>query len=122
MRIAALILGIIGGIAGLIGAVSAFALGGLASAMGGAAGPSGTEVVGLAGTAFVASLVGLVGASLALAKPKAAGILMLLAAVAGTIGISFAYAIAAPLLFVGGLLALFARRPSVEARRLSTTP
>lgn len=106
MRIAALILGILGGLFGLGGAVFALGVGGVASAL---QMDQGKAVVGLGFAAIPLAILGVVGGALALARPKLAGVLMLVSAVGGTIAISAGYVIAAPLLAVGGLLALFSR-------------
>ncbi|MDI3328374.1 MAG: DUF4064 domain-containing protein [Alicyclobacillaceae bacterium] len=107
MQIAALVLGIIGGLAGIGGAVFALFVGGIGSAFG--AEGSGT-VVGLGLMAIVSSILGIVGGALAMSRPKAAGILMLVSAVAGAVFISFGYVVAFPCLLVGGILALVASR------------
>jgi hypothetical protein len=110
MAIAALILGIIGGIAGLVGAGFALVVGGLGSAFS-ASGAS--TVLGGAVAAVVFSVLGIVGGALSLKWPKTAGGLMLVAAVGGGIGVFVAYAVAFPLLLVGGILALVSSRSSV---------
>jgi hypothetical protein len=95
MKIAALILGIIGGIAGLIGSIFAMGIG----AVGG-----GTTGNGIA--ALVFSLLGIVAGSLVLAKPKPAGILLIIASVGGLIAVFVAYIIAFPLLLTSGIMGL----------------
>jgi len=107
MRIASLILGIIGGLAGIVGAVFALFTGGVAGAFG-VEGSS--TVVGLGFSAMFFSLLGLVGGALALSKPKAAGVMMIISAIGGLISISMGYIIAFPLLLVAGILALFGHR------------
>lgn len=107
MKIAALILGIIGGIAGLIGSVMAMMLGGLGSAMGG---EGATTVTNLGWVALLLSIVAIVGGSMALAKPKVAGIMMLVCGIGGFISISLGYIVAGPLIIVGGVLALAGSR------------
>jgi len=99
MKIAALILGILGGIAGLFGAMFAMGLG----AVGG-----GTAGNGIA--ALIFSILGIVGGSMAIAKPKAAGIMMLIATIGGFIAVFVGYIVAAPLLLVGGILSLVAAK------------
>lgn len=107
MRTAAMVLGIIGGLAGLGGAIFALTVGGLGAAFGG----EGAEtVIGLGWAAMGISLVGLVAAALSKARPKAAGIVMILAGVAGFIAISMGYIIAGPLLIIAGILAIRGRR------------
>ena len=59
--------------------------------------------------AFVASVVGLVGGAIAIAQPKAAAILMLVAAIVGVISISAAFVPATILLLIAALLAFLGR-------------
>jgi len=84
-------------------------LGGIGSAIGGEG--AGT-VATLGWVALLLSLVGIVGGSLALAKPKIAGIIMLLMGIGGLICISLGYVVAGPLLIIGGILALVGSRKS----------
>lgn len=112
MRLASLILGIIGGIAGFGGAVFALFVGGVGAAF--SASGSGT-VVGLGLAAIFFSLLGLVGGTLALNKPKIAGIMMLIAAFGGLISVSWGYVVAFPVLLVGGILALVGQKTKVSA-------
>lgn len=107
MKIAALILGIIGGIAGLVGAIMAMAIGGIGSAIGGEG--AGT-VTSLGWLALLFSVVAIIGGSLAIAKPKIAGIMMLFMGIGGFIAVSIGYIIAGPLLITGGILALVSGR------------
>lgn len=53
---------------------------------------------------------------MALAKPKAAGIMMLVAGIGGFIAISAGYIVGGPLLIVGGIFALLARKGKEEPR------
>ena len=107
MRIAALILGILGGIAGIIGGISVLFIGGVGTAfeLEGAA-----TLTGLGFAAIPLGILGIVGGALALGKPKAAGIIMLISAVGGVIAISAGYIVAFILLLVGGILALVGQR------------
>ena len=113
MKTAAMILGIIGGIAGLGGAIFVTCAGGIGAAFGA---EEGSSIVGLGLAALGLSLVGLVGGALALAKPKAAGIMMLVAGIGGFIAISAGYIVGGPLLIVGGILALLAKKGKEEPR------
>ena len=111
MRIAGLILGLIGGIAGIIGAFLALFVGGLGQAFG----AEGAKLVtGLAGLAFPFALLGIVGGAMALAKPKAAGIMMLISAIGGLIAISVGYILAFILLLVGGILSLSGQKELIK--------
>jgi hypothetical protein len=112
MRIAALILGILGGLLGLGGAITALFAGGVA----GAFNAEGAETVvnlGLAAIPF--AILGIVGGSLAMAKPKVAGWLMLISAIGGTIAISAGYILGGIMLFIAAIFAL------VEGRKTNKT-
>jgi hypothetical protein len=70
--------------------------------------------------ALVCSVLGIGGGALALAKPKLAGWLMLIAVIGGTIGIFVAYFVAGPLLLIGSVLAsLFSKHPLNGVGRIS---
>ncbi len=112
MKIASLILGILGGLAGIIGSIMVMLVGGIGSAFGSEG--SGT-VTSLGWVALLFSIIAIVGGSLAIAKPKIAGIMMLLMGVGGIICVSIGYVVAGPLLIIGGILAL------VGSRQLKTT-
>ena len=109
MRIAALILGILGGLAGLISAGIVLLFGGVGEMF--------YLEVDLSWAAIPAAIVGLVGAALSLAKPKAAGILMIGSAVAGVSFIYFGYLIPALLLLSGGIFALIGQKKPVEGAK-----
>lgn len=124
MRIAALILGLIGGIIGLFAAGIALGVG----ALGGATGVQGSDtVVGLGWAALALSVVGIVGGALALAKPRAAAVLLLLAGIGGLVAISLAYVVSGPLLIIAAVLAFLGRakkapRPVAIGAAPTTTP
>ena len=112
MRIAALVLGVLGGIGGFIGALIALFVAGVAEVAGELSGEgagAGEEIAVLGLVAFVASVVGLVGGAIAIPKPKAAAVLMLVAGIAGLIAISVAFIPATILLLIGALLAFLGR-------------
>lgn len=111
MRTAALILGILGGVFGLFGAGAALTIGGVGGAVG--AENAGT-VIGGGTAALILSVLGIIGGALALAKPKLAGWLMLISGIGGIIAIFVLYLVPGALLLVGGILALAARKASVE--------
>lgn len=94
MKMASLILGIIGGIFGLFGALFAIFVG-CAGAVFGVEDSS--TLVGLGLAAIFLSILGIVGGSLAIAKPKPAGIMMLIAGSGGVIVISAGHIIAGPI-------------------------
>ncbi len=106
MRIAALILGIIGGLAGIFGGGLTFTIGGLGQVfdMEDAA-----MVTNLGLAAVPAGTLGIIGGALALSKPKLAGILMLVSAIA-VIFVSALYSVAFVLLIVGAILAFLGHR------------
>lgn len=118
MRIAALIIGIIGALGGIGGALFALTIGGL----GGVFGAEGAEmVVGLGWAAIVISLIALVAAALAIAKPMVAGIIMIIAGVAGIISISYAYVIGGPLLIIAGILAIIGKKELTDTEPVKVT-
>ena len=106
MRIAALILGILGGLAGLISAAIVLLFGGV--------GEMYFLETDLSCAAIPAAIIGLVGAAFSLAKPKAAGIMMIISAAAGVCFIYYGYLIAAVLLLIGGIFALIGQRDCVK--------
>lgn len=107
MKVAGLILGLIGGVAGIFGSIFAFGVSGVGTVVGAEGAGS---LVGNGIAALIASLLGIVGGALAIAKPKIAGIFMLVAGVGGFIAVFVGYAVAAPLLIIGGILALVASK------------
>lgn len=115
MRGGALALGLTGGIIGLIAAVLALTVGGIGQAIQGSSADSTTQanfgmvVVG-GWVALGASIVGIIGGALAMGRPAAGGIMMLMAAIAGFVGVSLFYIISGPLLLVGAILAFVASR------------
>jgi hypothetical protein len=113
VRGGALALGLVGGVIGLVAAGFALAVGGIGTALNSSATSSGQTNFGMVTTggwiALGSSVVGLVGAALALAKPRLASLVMLVAAIGGFVGISLFYVVAGPLLLVGALLAFLGR-------------
>jgi hypothetical protein len=107
MSTAATILGLIGGIIGLFMAGVALVFGGIAAIVDPNTATYQYVVFG-GWTALAASAVGIVGASLSKPRPRLGALLMFLAALAGTIGVSLAYVIAGPLLLTGAILGLIA--------------
>jgi hypothetical protein len=106
MRVAALILGIVGGVLGLIASILAITVGGIGHAVGAS---NADQVTGLGFLAFACTIVGFVGAGLALAKPRMAALLLLIAGVVGFISISVFWLLSGPFLLVGALLAFLGR-------------
>ena len=107
MKIAGLILGILGGLGGLLGSLFAVSIGGLGAAF---QAEGAQEVVGLGGAAFVFAIIGIVGGALAMAKPKIAGWLLIIAAIGGLIAVSMAWIMAFPLLLIGGIILIIYAR------------
>ncbi|MBS4007490.1 MAG: DUF4064 domain-containing protein [Clostridium sp.] len=107
MRIAALILGILGGIIGMGGGFFAALFGGLGQAF---QAEGATMVTGLGLAAIPAGILGLVGGALAIARPKLAGLLMLISAVVGVILVSAAYIVASIFLVIGGIFAFIGNK------------
>lgn len=107
MRVAALVLGIIGGIAGIVGAVFALFVGGVGAVVGA---EGAQTVTGLGFAAIPLAILGIIGGAVAMAKPKAAGILMLISGIGGFIAISVGYIVAGPLLVIGGILAIVGQK------------
>jgi hypothetical protein len=120
MRLAALIIGLFGGVLGFIAAVIAASAGGLATAFGA---HGGHTVLWLSVSAFLAAVLGVIGAALAMSKPKAAWILLIIAAVWSVISTSAFGAPAGFLMFVAAVLAFIASRataaPSAAAGQTS---
>lgn len=116
MRVAALILGIIGGLAGIFGGGLTFTIGGLGQVfdMEDAA-----MVTNLGLAAVPAGALGIIGGALALSKPKLAGILMLVSAIAGLIFVSALYSVAFVLLIVGAILAFLGHRSLMREAKSS---
>src|SRR5579884_3315177 len=106
MRGTALGLGIAGGALGLIVSVIEWFIGGVGTAL--HAQGAGT-VSGLAWLALLAGVVGIVGGAMALARPRLAALLMLVACVVGFIAASLFWILSGVLLFVGALLAFLGR-------------
>jgi MFS family permease len=103
METASLVLGIIGGIAGIFGALFAIFVGGVGGAFGV---KDASTILGLGLAAMFLSIIGIVAGALAKAKPKPAGIMMLIAGIGGIIAISVGYVVAGPLLILAGIFAL----------------
>jgi len=118
IKIAALIIGILGGLAGLGGAIFALFVGGVGEAFNA---QDASVVVGLGFAAIPLAILGVVGGALSIAKPKPAGILMLISAVGGTIAISAGYIIAGPMLLIAGIMALMAHRAEQREESYSSS-
>ena len=119
MRIASLIIGIFGAIAGFIGALLAMLVGGIGVALDES---EGNQIVVLGMVALLMSIVGLVGAALAMAKPRAAAMLMALSAIVGIVVIFLAYIVAMVLLLIAAALAFLGRNEKRGGGHAAGTP
>ena len=117
MKIAALILGILGGLAGLMAAVLVLGVGGFFASLEttGFDAEGTSQIIGLGWAAIPIAILGIVGGSISIAKPKIAGILMLISGVGGFIAISAGWIIAGILLIIGGILAIVGNRQKSTA-------
>ncbi|ASS77250.1 hypothetical protein CIG75_15585 [Tumebacillus algifaecis] len=95
----------------MISAILAMFIGGIGQAF--EADGAGT-VTGLGWAALFLSILGLVGSILVKNKPKAGGVLMLIAGIGGIISISFFYILAGALLIIPGLISLFSKQKSTS--------
>ncbi len=121
MRVAALVLGIIGGVIGILAASTATGLGAIGTiAKDPKAVAQATELAGRGGLAIAISIIAMVGAALAMAKPRAAAVVLLVTGLAGLFAVGGFYLLAGPLLLVGALLAFLGRGPT--AAHGATTP
>ncbi|MUG68849.1 DUF4064 domain-containing protein [Paenibacillus campinasensis] len=100
-------MGLIAGIFGIIASIIALFIGGVDAAFS-ADGTS--SITGLAISAMLFSILGIVGAAMAKAKPKVAGILMVVSGVAGLISISMFYILSAVLFVIGGFMGILSKK------------
>ncbi|MCK9578949.1 MAG: DUF4064 domain-containing protein [Methanoregula sp.] len=115
MKTASLILGIIGGITGLLGSLFGIVFGGVVSAF--SADERLDQIFILSVLALILGVVGIIGGAIAKNKPKAGGSLMLIAGIDGLMAISAGYIVAAPLLIVGGIMALLEARKQPDKEK-----
>ena len=101
-----------GGVFGLLAALLALGIGGVGSAFG-AQGAG--QVVGLGFGAVGFALLGLIGGAMAMAKPRFAAALLLIAAFGFLISVSWFAIITAPLFLIGALLAFMGRQATRNA-------
>lgn len=95
------VLGLIGGIFGILFAFIALFIGGVDAAFS----ENGTSsIIGLGWAAVFLSILGIIGSVVVKGKAKVGGILMLIAAVGGTISISMFYILPGILLLIAGLM------------------
>lgn len=102
-RTAEFVLGLLGGIFGILGSTFALFVGGIGEAFN--AEGAGT-VSGLGWAAVLFSILGIVAAVMVGNRPKASGIMFLVAGIGGIISISAAYILPGILLIIAGILSL----------------
>jgi hypothetical protein len=108
MRVAALVLGVIGGVFGIFASIFALGVGGLGSAVGS---QGASTVIGLGWSAMFFCLLGFLGSGLAMAKPKAAALLLLISALGFIVSVSAFAVVTGPLFLIASLLAFLGRGP-----------
>lgn len=116
MRMAALGIGMLGGLFALVGAIIALTSAGVGNLYN-TAGSGQVLLLGLLG--LLAALAGIIGAVMALKRPLPGGLLMLVAAVGGTLALTGAFIVGGVLLLIAGVLALTAAWIDRHAMRLS---
>ena len=109
-RYSALIIGILGGIAALVGTVFTLFSAGVGGTFGVA---NSNQALLLSIAAFAFAILGIAGAILALRRPFLAGILMIAAAIGGTLAVTGAFLIGGILLLIGGIFAFRAQPATV---------
>ena len=115
MRILAMILGILGGVIALEGTSLTLKATGIGNVFG--VTHSG-HAFWLSTLALLCAVIGIIGAALTLSRPVWGGILMILAAIGGTLAITGGFLIGGIVLIIAGVLAFMsARQPA-----LSPTP
>jgi hypothetical protein len=119
MRIAALIIGVIGGIFGLLSVVFGFAIAGIGNAT--EAEGAGT-MMNLVFAGLFFCLLGFLGAGLAMAKPLAGAIILLVSALGALISMSFFAIIVSPLFLIAAILAFFGRNSGAERVTIEAPP
>lgn len=100
-------MGLIAGIFGIIASIIALMVGGIDAAL---SDSGSSSITGLGISAMLFSILGIVGAAMSKAKPKAAGILMVISGIAGFISISMFYILSGVLFVIGGCMGLFGKR------------
>lgn len=100
-------MGLIAGIFGIIASIIALFIGGVDAAF---SDSGSSSITGLAISAMLFSILGIIGAAMAKAKPKVAGIIMLVSGIAGLISISMFYILSAVLFVVGGFMGILSKK------------
>ena len=106
MKIAGLILGLIGSFTGFVGALIVLVFAGAGAAF---QVEEAGFLAGLGGLAWVASVFGLIGASIAIAKPRAAVTFMIISAIMGIISV-ITYIPGAILLIIASIFTFIGRK------------
>lgn len=98
-------MGLIAGIFGIIASIIALFVGEIDAAFGGKSG-----ITGLGISALIFSVLGIVGAAMSKAKPKIAGILMIISGVAGFISIFMFYILSGILFVIAGFMGIISKK------------
>ncbi len=114
MRVTALVLGILGGIGGILGALSAMKGPLVAAGFSGQSNVT-TGIALIAIFSFIFCVAGFAGAGFALAKPRLAALLLLIAAIGLILSLSVFAIFATPLFLLAALFAFLGRRPKKKA-------
>lgn len=103
MRVTALVLGIIAAVLGIVASLIALSLGGIGRAVGA---ENGELIARLGWWSLFFDFLGFMGSGFALAKPRLAGVLLLVAGIGFFLSISWFAIISGPLFLIAGLFAL----------------
>jgi hypothetical protein len=113
MRVTALVLGILGGIGGILGALSALKGPLVAAGFSGQSNVT-TGIALIAVFSFIFCVAGFAGAGFALAKPRLAALLLLIAAIGLILSVCFRH-LCHTLFLLAALFAFLGRRPKKKA-------
>ncbi|WP_411552178.1 DUF4064 domain-containing protein [Paenibacillus lautus] len=100
-------MGLIAGIFGIIASIIALFIGGVDAAF---SDSGSSSITGLAISAMLFSILGIIGAAMAKAKPKVAGVIMLVSGIAGFISISMFYILSGVLFIIGGFMGILSKK------------
>jgi len=102
-----MVLGVVGGIFGIFAALFALSLGGIGGAFGM---KDAGFIANLGMSAMAFCLLGFLGAGLAMPKPTAGGVILLLAAIGFMISVSWFAIVTTPMFLLAAMLAFMGRR------------
>lgn len=108
-------LGIAGGVVGILSAIIVQLFGAVGASLGEATEDAATTqsaetIMNLAWGAYAFSILGIIGGGFAIAKPRLAAVVLVIATVGVVISISFGAIVAAPLMAIGAILVFFGRK------------